>query len=416
MIKLVFVIAILAALAGPLSGQDEWRNPDPRLLEHARALLREVPLVEGHNDLPSRLLDHEGGDPYRADLRERQPHLPADLPRLREGMVGAQFWSAYIPVDSIDTGASLRHALRGIDMVHRLVAAYDELEFATTADDIERVFARGHIASLIGVEGGHAIQNSLAALRMLYRLGARYMTLAHNRTIDWVDAATDAPRHGGLSPFGEEVVREMNRLGMFVDISHVSAEAMRDVLRVTSAPVIFSHSSARAINRYPRNVPDDVLQMMPANGGVVMVNFYAGFVPPTGPDWLVRRDSVNAAVRARYPADDARRRLAAWVVDNPRPRGTLHDVADHIDHIRRVAGIDHVGIGADYYDEGGSSMAEGLDDVSRFPYLFAELLRRGYSDEDIRKIAGRNLLRAMRAMEAVAATTSDRNGVPVHRD
>jgi membrane dipeptidase len=319
-------------------------------------------------------------------------------------MIGAQFWSAYTHTDSIDTHSALRHVLRGIDQVHRLVDDYPEtLEFARTADDIEAIFARGRISSMIGVEGGYAIQNSLAVLRLFHDLGARYMTLCHNRTIDWVDSATDVPIHGGLSPFGETVVREMNRIGLFVDISHVSAEAMRDVLDVTRAPVIFSHSSARAINSHSRNVPDDVLARMRDNRGVVMVNFYAGFIPPEGPEWRARQDSVRAHYRKILPVADADRELARWTADNPPPRGTLADVADHFDHIRRVAGIDHVGIGADYFDAGGPSMAEGLDDLTHYPHLFAELLRRGYTDEDLRKIAGENMLRAMREMERKAA-------------
>ena len=377
---LVWLFA-LASIPAPAYAQDESRRPDPALLERARAILRAVPLIEGHNDVPSGLLDLEDRDEPAPDLHRVQPLLPADLPRLREGMIGAQFWSAFIHTDWIDKSGSLRHALRGIDQIHRLVADYPEaLELARSADDIEAIFARGRVASLIGVEGGHAIQNSLPVLRQFYDLGVRYMTLCHNRTIDWVDSATDAPVHGGLSPFGEAVVREMNRVGMFVDISHVSAEAMRDVLNVARAPLIFSHSSARAINSYPRNVPDDVLARMPDNGGVVMVNFYAGFVPRSGPEWRARQDSVRARYRKILPLAEADREVARWTAENPRPRGTLADVADHIDHIRRVAGIDHVGIGADYYDPGGPSMAEGLDDLTRFPYLFAELLRRGYPE------------------------------------
>ena len=393
--------ALVLGATAPLDARQGWPDPDPALLARARALLRQVPFVEGHNDLPSRLLDHEGGDPRRADLTRRQPHLPADIPRLREGGIGAQFWSAYIHVDSIATGGALRHGLRGIDMIHRLAAAYDDLELAVSADDIEHIISRGRIASLIGVEGGHAIENSLSALRMFYTLGARYMTLTHWATTDWADAATDEARHGGLSPLGEDIIREMNRLGMFVDISHVSAETMRDVLRVSEAPIIFSHSSARAVNAHPRNVPDEVLRLVPENGGVVMVNFYAGYVPPSGPQWAATRDSVVARLNESSNDEQAvARELQAWDARHPRPRGTLGDVADHIDHIRRVAGIDHIGIGADYYDEGGPSMAEGLDDLTRFPYLFAELLRRGYSDDDVKKIAGLNFLRAMRAMEA----------------
>ena len=397
-------LGLFVLATAPAHTQDEWRNPDPALLERARAILRAVPLVEGHNDLPSGLLDLEDRDEPAPDLRRVQPLLPADLPRLREGMIGAQFWSAFIDAEWIDKNGSLRHALRGIDQIHRLVADYpDALELARSADDIEAIFARGRIASLIGVEGGHAIQNSLPVLRQFYDLGVRYMTLCHNRTIDWVDSATDAPVHGGLSPFGEAVVREMNRLGMFVDISHVSAEAMRDVLNVARAPLIFSHSSARAINSYPRNVPDDALARMPDNGGVIMVNFFAGFVPRSGPEWRARQDAMRARYRKVLPLEEADREVARWTAENPRPRGTLADVADHIDHIRRVAGIDHVGIGADYYDPGGPSMAEGLDDLTRFPYLFAELLRRGYTEADLRKIAGENMLRAMRAMERRAS-------------
>jgi len=403
-VRALIAVLALASVPSVATGQDEWRNPDPDHLERARAILRTVPLIEGHNDLPSGLLDLEDRDEPPPDLHRVQPLLPADLPRLREGMIGAQFWSAFIDADWIDSGGSLRHALRGIDQIHRLVADYPEaLEFARTADDIETIFASGRIASLIGVEGGHAIQNSLPVLRKFHDLGVRYMTLCHNRTIDWVDSATDAPVHGGLSPFGEAVVREMNRLGIFVDISHVSAEAMRDVLKVTRAPVIFSHSSARAINSYPRNVPDDVLAMMPENGGVVMVNFFAGFVPPSGPEWLARQEEVRARYRKILPLAEADEEVARWTTEHPRPRGTLADVADHIDHIRRVAGLDHVGIGADYYDPGGPSMAEGLDDLTRFPYLFAELIRRGYTDAELRKIASENFLRAMRAMERRAS-------------
>jgi membrane dipeptidase len=402
--------------------------PDPALLERARALLTEVPLIDGHNDLPSSLLDLAGGDPDRADIAGRKPQLPADLPRLREGMVGGQFWSAFVDVSFIPERAALRQALREIDMIHRLVARYPDLVLARTADDIERIHREGKIASLIGVEGGHAIESSLASLRMFHELGVRYMTLTHFQTHDWADAATDFPRHGGLTEFGEEVVREMNRLGIFVDLSHVSPETMKDALRVGRAPVIYSHSNARAVNAHPRNVPDDVLRLLPGNGGVVMVNFIPGYIVPTAPEWRerpgpegearrlaagrsadepvwgARRDEVLEKLRSEHD-DEAEigKKLAAWVQENPPPRGTVSDVADHIDHIRKVAGIDHVGIGSDYYDAGGPSMVEGLEDVTRFPYLIAELLRRGYSDEDAKKVAGLNLLQAMRRMEEAAA-------------
>ncbi len=414
-------------LSAPAGAQQTWPDPDPELLERAKAILREVPLIDGHNDLPTSLLEVFGGDISLTDLARVQPELSADIPRLREGMVGAQFWSVWTPSETMHAGTALREAMREFDIVHEFVESYPDLEFAGTAEDIVRAHGEGKIASLIGVEGGHMIDNSLGTLRLFYRLGARYMTLTHFGGTDWADAATDMPRHGGLSEFGEEVVREMNRLGMFVDLSHVSTETMRDALRVTQAPVIYSHSNARAINAHQRNVPDDVLRLVAENGGVVMVNFIAGYVPPTsatwrdlsGPEgervhlsarltgdepvWATSRDSIAEGLRAELDdPEEIAKRLAAWTQDNPAPRGDVGDVADHIDHIRDVAGIGSVGIGSDFYDNGESSMAYGLEDVSRFPVLFAELLRRGYSDEDLKKIAGLNLLRAMREMEQVA--------------
>jgi membrane dipeptidase len=417
----------MLALVNPANAQESWPAPDPQLLNRARELLAQVPLIDGHNDLPSTLLETVGGDLSRADIALEQPEQSADLPRLREGMVGAQFWSAHAPAETMFTGAAIERSLLQLDMVHRLVERYPDLELASTADDIERIHRQGRIASLIGIEGGHMIDNSLSALRMFYALGGRYMTLTHFRTTDWADAATDVPRHSGLSEFGEEVVREMNRLGMFVDLSHVSAEAMRDAIRVSQAPVIFSHSNALAVNIHPRNVPNDVLQLVATNGGVVMVNFIAGYVPPTPPQWRnlsgdsavafhllagqsaddpvwsTKRHRVAEQLRGQLDDDnEITNRLADWVAENPPPRGTVGDVADHIDHIRNVAGIDHIGIGSDFYDAGGPSMAAGLENASKFPVLFAELLRRGYSDEDVQKIAGLNLLRAMREMERVA--------------
>lgn len=395
-------VALLGA-ARPASAQERWPAPDPKLLARAAALLERAPLVDGHNDLPSKLLNLAGGDPRRLDVAQPQPSLHTDLARLRAGRLGAQFWSAYVTTDSMHGGAALRQALREIDMVRRLVDAYpDHLAFARTADEIERARRAGKIASLIGVEGGHAIEGSLSALRQLHQLGARYLTLTHARTTDWADATTDFPRHRGLTEFGEQVVREMNRLGMFVDLSHVSAETMHDALRVAAAPVLFSHSSARAINAHPRNVPDDVLRRLPANGGVVMVNFSSGFIAPTAMAHLARRDSVAEALRAA--TDDGRAiadSLRAWDAANPAPRGSVGDVADHIDHIRHVAGVDHVGIGSDY--DGIRSVPVGMEDVGTYPVLFAELLRRGWSDDDLLKLAGRNVLRAMRHMEQVAA-------------
>jgi len=412
--------------------------PDASLLARAKAILAETPLIDGHNDLPSVILDAAQGDVTRFDLRERQVEFPADLPRLREGSVSAQFWSAFVDTSFMDTGESLRQCLREIDVIHRLVDRYPELQLALTTDDIVRIHGEGKIASLIGVEGGHAIEGSLAALRLLYALGARYMTLTHFRTTEWADSATDFPRHHGLTEFGEEVVREMNRLGMLVDLSHVSPDSMRDALRVSRAPVMFSHSNALALNAHPRNVPDDVLRLVKDNRGVVMVNFIPGYVAPTpasardrvgleagkSPDepfWSATRD--EELERLRRDLDDEReieRRLQDWVSRNPAPRGSLSQVADHIDHIRDVAGIEHLGIGSDFYDAGGPSMAEGLEDVTRFPALIAELLARGYTDEDVKKIAGENLLRVMREAERVSEelrkerdpSIADRHSVP----
>jgi membrane dipeptidase len=375
-------------------------QPDAALLERAKAILAEAPLIDGHNDLPSVILDAAQGDVTRFDLRERQIEFPADLPRLREGRVSAQFWSAFVDTSFMDTGESLRQCLREIDVIHRLVDRYPELELALTTDEIVRIRREGKIASLIGVEGGHAIEGSLAALRLLYALGARYMTLTHFRTIEWADSATDFPRHHGLTELGEEVVREMNRLGMLVDLSHVSPDSMRDALRVSRAPVMFSHSNALALNAHPRNVPDDVLRLVKDNGGVVMVNFIPAYVDPNHPRWSVARD--EELERLRRDLDDEReieRHLQDWTSRNPEPRGSLSQVADHIDHIRDVAGIEHVGIGSDFYDAGGPSMAEGLGDVTRFPALVAELLARGYTDEEVKKVAGGNLLRVMREAE-----------------
>jgi membrane dipeptidase len=324
-----------------------------------------------------------------------------DFVRMREGRVGAQFWSAYITNDSIPTGASLRVALREIDMVHRLTQQYPQhLEFARTAADIERIEKQKKIASLIGLEGGHAIDNSLAALRMFYDLGVRYMTLTHNTTLRWADAAADYPRNKGLSEFGEEVVREMNRLGMFVDLSHVSPETMRDAIRVSEAPVIFSHSSARGLVDHVRNVPDDVLRMLPQNGGVVMVTFVPAFVSKQVHEWSLRLEAESEKARIELNGADIGPRMQAWMQANPQPYASISDVADHIDHVRKIAGIDHIGIGSDY--DGIDRGPAGLEDVSKFPVLFAELLKRGYSEADLKKISGQNLLRAMRAMEATA--------------
>jgi membrane dipeptidase len=399
--RVVAVVSTLACLLGPTLAAQE---PEAKLLERARALLERAPLIDAHNDLPSMLLDLYDGDLTKVDLGRAQPGLCADLPRLREGRVGAQFWSVWAASSHMHTGTSLHEGLRELDVTLRLIRSRPETELARTADDIERIHRSGKVASLIGLEGGHMIEGSLAVLRVLHELGARYLTLTHWDTVGWADAATDRGDHRGLTEFGEQVVREMNRLGMFVDLSHVSPETMRDALRVSRAPVIFSHSNAFALVPNPRNVPDDVLRLLPANGGVVHVNFIKEYVSPLDQAYQERQVAALESIHARLDDEsEIARAVAEWSAANPAPRGTIADAADHIDHIRETAGIDHVGIGSDFYDAGKGSMAEGLDDVTRYPYLFAELLRRGYSDEDVLKIAGRNTLRAMRQMERVAA-------------
>ena len=380
------------------------QTADPKLLERATALLDSAPLIDTHNDLPTHLLEQLGGDLTRTDLSKIQLSLSADVPRLREGHVGGQYWAVFCESDTMRTHTSLREAIREFDVALRFIRSQPALELARTADDIERIHKSGRIPSLLGVEGGHMIESSSAAIRIFQELGARYLTLTHWNNVEWADAATDRADHDGLTKLGEGFVRELNRVGMFVDLSHVSAETMRDALRVTRAPVIFSHSNAFAIDPHPRNVPDDVLRLLAANGGVVHVNFIREYISPQDPDWQARRKLALEDLRGRLDTEEAiAKAIADWDKAHPHPRGGIADVADHIDHIRKVAGIDHIGIGSDFFDAGNDSMARGLDDVTRYPYLFAELLRRGYSDEDVLKIAGRNHLRAMRRMESMAA-------------
>lgn len=380
------------------------QSPDPALVARARALLVAAPLIDTHNDLPSMLLEVYKGDLTKTDLAKVQAALSADVPRLVEGGVGAQYWSVFVEASTMSTHTALHEALREFDVTLRFIRSQPRLELARTADDIERIHRSGRIASLIGVEGGHMIEQSPAALRVFYELGGRYMTLTHWDNVEWADSATDRPEHDGLTERGEKLVREMNRLGMFVDISHVSRATMRDVLRVTRAPVIFSHSNALGVTDHPRNAPDDVLRALAANGGVIHVNFIGAFVSPNNAAWAARRKAERKALQVRMDDDAAiDEALKEWDKANPEPRGSVGVVADHIDHLVKVAGVDHVGIGADFFDDGSASMANGLENVTRYPYLFAELLRRGYSDEDVMKIAGRNHLRAMRQMERVAA-------------
>lgn len=391
LIRPLMPLALLAA-----AGLAHAADPAP-VSERARKVHESAILFDGHNDLPWAL--RQAGDVTfkRLDLSKDQPELMTDIPRLRAGGVKAQFWSVYIPSNQPDPA---RTVVQQIDLVHRMIERYPEtFALALTADDVERAVAQGKIASLIGIEGGVAIEGDLAMLRGFARLGARYMTLTHNVTLDWADAATDDPKSDGLSPFGERVVREMNRLGMLIDLSHVSPATMLDALRVSKAPVIASHSSAFAIAPHPRNVPDEVLKALPANGGVVMVNFFSGFIVG---DHVKRAMAERQRLRAEHPDRAAyARALAEWTRANPTPRGTLSDVADHIDHIVKIAGIDHVGIGSDF--DGIESTPEGLEDVSTFPRLTEELLRRGYSDDDVRKVLGGNALRALRRAGEVAA-------------
>lgn len=392
-----FLTVVVAAAAG-LSAQSA-----SSLADRAAALHKAVPVIDGHNDYPWALREKSPGrDLNILDIRQPQPSLMTDIARLRAGGVGGQFWSVYVPA-TMQGKEAVRATLEQIDIVHRMVAKYPEtFVLARTADDVERAFKAGKIASMIGMEGGHSIDSSLATLRMMHALGAGYMTLAHSSNVPWADSATDTPALGGLSPFGEEVVREMNRLGMLVDLSHVSADTMADAIRVSRAPVLFSHSSARAVCDHPRNVPDEILTQLPANGGVVMVTFVPRFIAPSAGSNYVEDYAVYRKLQEQYAGDPEKLRaaLAEYRKTHPEPKATLSMVADHIDHIRKVAGIDHIGLGGDF--DGIDTVVEGLEDVSKYPALTLELLRRGYSDQDIKKILGLNVLRVMRRAEGVA--------------
>jgi membrane dipeptidase len=372
-LPLALTLSFLILTFGPGAAQLPGAGETSADQEVVQRVLATTPLVDGHNDLPWEIRNSADRDVAAYDLRSRTPGH-TDIQRLRAGGVGAQFWSVYVPYGAVEEGAA-RVQLEEIDIARQIIQRYpDHFELALSPSDVDRVFGSGKIASMLGMEGGHAIENSLGALRAFFDLGVRYMTLTHGSTIDWLDSATGEARHGGLTAFGVEVVREMNRLGMLVDLSHVSAQGMADVLEVAEAPVIFSHSSARALTDHPRNVPDEILRRMPENGGVVMVTFVTSY--------------VSEEVRTyEGPRDQA-------------PRATLADVADHIEHVRDVAGIDHVGIGSDF--DGISSTPVGLEDVSTFPALLEELSRRGWTEAELRKVAGENLLRAWREAEVAA--------------
>ena len=394
--RVVFGITVLTSFSSRLPGQAGAAR-DYRA--EALRILKTVPLVDGHNDIPDAIRERGGVD--SVDFSATQLGLMTDIPKLRAGGVGAQFWAAYVPTTTMHGGEHPAvYALEQIDLVRRLCAKYPrDLAMAYTADDVERNFKARRISCLIGVEGGHAIESSLGALRMFYALGARYMTLTHWETTNWADAATDSAKHDGLTPFGEQVVREMNRLGMLVDLSHVSDATMMDALRVSRAPVMFSHSSARAIANHVRNVPDSILKLVPGNGGIVMVNFNPGFVSEAV---RVYEDSMQARANAMRAAGADSAAVAdstkAWA--KRAPHATLQQVADHIEHVRDVAGVDHVGLGSDF--DGISSVPDGLENTSKFPDLVAELLRRGWKEGDVRKVVGLNALRVLREAGKVA--------------
>ncbi|WP_423462923.1 dipeptidase [Promicromonospora sp. MS192] len=365
------------------------------------ALLEKHPVWDGHNDLPWELREQSFYDLDAVDVGRRLTTTHTDLPRLREGGVGAQFWSVYVP-STLQGGAAVTATLEQIDCVHRLVERYpDTLRLALTAADVEQAWSEGRIASLMGAEGGHSVDGSLAVLRMLHTLGVRYMTLTHNDNVPWADSATDEEVLGGLSAFGEDVVREMNRIGMLVDLSHTSAGTMRHALRVTQAPVIFSHSSARAVCDVPRNVPDDVLGTLATNGGVCMVTFVPQFVSPAVAAWRAEGAQAAAAEGIRSADIGAFEPFVArWQAEHPQPRTTLSDVVAHVEHVREVAGIEHVGLGGDY--DGTPSLPEGLEDVTGYPRLLAALAERGWSDADLGRLCSGNVLRVLRDAEAVA--------------
>ncbi|MDG5746719.1 dipeptidase [Qipengyuania sp. XHP0207] len=401
--RITAIAAALLCTTTPLAAQDSAERT-------AAAALEAAPVWDGHNDVPIQLrgrFDNRINDFDFADTLDTadddRDAMHTDLTRLRIGKVGAQWWSVYVSA-GLEEAEAVQATVEQIDVTKRLIARYpDALSLALTADDVERAMAEGRIASLLGMEGGHSIGSSLAVLRQMYDLGARYMTLTHGKTLSWADSATDAPRHGGLNAFGMDVVREMNRIGMLVDLSHVSEAAMHDALDVAGAPVIFSHSGVRAINGHLRNVPDSVLARLPQNGGIVMVVALPWFLTEDLRQHSASRAAEQARLEALYPGlpDEVEAQLAVWDADNRAPVSTISDMADHIDHVRDVAGIDSIGIGGDY--DGMPNGPVGMEDVTGYPALFTELARRGYSQEDLEKISSGNMMRVMRTAEAYAA-------------
>ncbi|HTE47954.1 MAG TPA: dipeptidase [Gemmatimonadaceae bacterium] len=412
----VVLLLITASAASPARGQAAaGKTSADSNMARALRVLSTSPVMDGHNDLPWRIREDSvhPHDVEAYDLRKRTPGM-TDLARLKQGHVGAQFWSIYIPGEKGDATYAANGAVSSVpgyarvqieqfDIARRVIAKYPEFQWALTADAVRANFKRGTIASLLGLEGGHAIENSLGLLRQYYDMGARYMTLTHNVTLDWADAALDTAKHHGLTPFGREVVHEMNRLGMLIDLSHVSPGTMSTALDVTEAPVIFSHSGSRALVDHRRNVPDSILARLPKNGGVVMVPFVTSFVSAAVKADDDALEAATAAATKQHPSDTAaaRKAVAAWRTAHVRPTATVAQVADHIEHVRKVAGVDHVGIGSDF--DGITDNVVGLEDVSKFPTVFAELARRGWSDADLAKLASGNVLRVLKQAEVVAA-------------
>ncbi|QDT68636.1 Membrane dipeptidase (Peptidase family M19) [Planctomycetes bacterium MalM25] len=394
----LLAFALLSAFT--FSAHAEERGPI-EVSEEALQLHNSCLLIDGHNDLPWEIRTKGSSNFTKLDISRPQPSLQTDLPRAREGGLKAQFWSVWVPAELDGTGKAFSTTLEQIELVRLMLDRYpDDLEFADTADDIERIAGEGKIASLIGVEGGHCIEESLGSLRKLHELGARYMTLTHGDTISWADSGTDEERNGGLTEFGRGVVSEMNRLGMMVDISHVSVQVMHQAIDTSSAPIIFSHSSSRAVADHPRNVPDDVLRRLPEKDGVVMVNFFSAFVVPAAVENYATLFKLRRKLREEGLDEGAvSSRVAEWRAKNRMPKGTIHDLLDHIDHIAEVAGVEHVGIGSDF--DGVSVLPEGLEDVACYPRITQGMLDRGYTPDQIRGVLGGNLLRVMRKAEAV---------------
>jgi membrane dipeptidase len=394
----VSALVSLAVLAVPVTAA----TPE----QTAEEVLAKTPIIDGHNDTPEKIREMFGNDFSKFDLANISPEqlakMHTSIPALRAGHVGGQFWSVWVDA-SLPKYEAVAQVTEQIDVVERMVARYpDTFQLARSSADIEAALKKGKIASLIGMEGGHSIASSLGILRQMYRAGARYMTITHSLNTEWADSATDAPKFDGLAPFGVEIIAEMNRLGMIVDLSHVAETTMHDVLDVTKAPVLFTHSNARAINSHPRNVPDSVLKRLPQNGGVVMVTFVPGFTSPQRRAWEAERTALEGRFKTTYLGnpDGAKKAIDEWLSANPKPAATLSQVADMIDHIRDVAGVDHIGIGGDF--AGVDELPVGLENVSTYPALFAELVRRGYSKADLAKIAQGNVLRVMRGVEMAA--------------